>query len=393
MKPNPGGVITGEEIIDRENEMDSIWNALKNQSVVLMSERRVGKTSVLRKMEVNPKDGWSPILCFVEGKWHPIEFVEGLYDTLLAKGMLENRFNNLKKLYKKYVDGDQIGSWKFPHIKENWKKLLESMIDDIISSDQKILLMFDELPLMLSHFIQSNEYGPHVGMEFLDIFRELRNKCEATKKIAFIFCGSIGIHLIIKDLKINYGYTADPINNMKIITINSMSDNGAKLLCEKLSEDEQFEFDDKDNIHEYICKNTDNLPFYIQHVFAHFYDKKEMHITKNVVDEAIDFLVNDPKDEGFFRHYTDRIKTYYDEESKKIALLILDYACKKSDYWVEDDIINTVNSNMVIDKEIIKETIDLIWSDHYVMRKIENDKRQYKFKYSILQKWWRVNRG
>ena len=271
--------------------------------------------------------------------------------------------------------------------------MLESMIEDIVNSDQKILMMFDELPLMISHFIQSKDYGPHTGMEFLDTLREIRNKCEASKQIAFIFCGSIGIHLVIKDLKSNHGYNSDPINNMKLITLNSMSDNGAKILCQELSEDKQFEFDDKAVVHKYICQSTDNLPFYIQHVFAHFYDTKERYITKDVVDKAIDHLINDPKDEGFFRHYTDRIKTYYDEKSKEIALLILDNACKIDNYWVEDDIINTLKTHKNFDDELIKETIDLIWSDHYFERKFENEKRYYKFKYSILKKWWKVNRG
>ena len=88
MKPNPGGVLTGDAIVNREKEIDLIWNALQNQSVVLMSERRVGKTSVLRKMLENPKNGWIPIQYEVEGKWHPIEFVEGLYETLLEKDVL-----------------------------------------------------------------------------------------------------------------------------------------------------------------------------------------------------------------------------------------------------------------------------------------------------------------
>ena len=61
--------------------------------------------------------------------------------------------------------------------------------------------MFDELPLMLFNFVKSRDCGPQVGIEFLDVLREMRNKYEATKNIAFIFCGSIGINLIIKDLK------------------------------------------------------------------------------------------------------------------------------------------------------------------------------------------------
>lgn len=51
MKPNPGGTLTREAILNREKEIESIWRALQNQSVVVTSERRVGKTSILRKME------------------------------------------------------------------------------------------------------------------------------------------------------------------------------------------------------------------------------------------------------------------------------------------------------------------------------------------------------
>ncbi len=393
MRPNPGGVLKGEAIIDREQEIDSIWSALQNQSVVLISERRIGKTSVLRKMEENPKGGWAPILYLIEGKNHPIEFVEGLYETLLEKGMIEDKFYRLKKLYTKCIGGEQIGNWKFPQIKENWKILLESMIEDIVNANKKVLLMLDELPLMLFKFINSPDIGPNVTMDFLDTLREIRNKYEATKQIAFIFCGSIGIHLVIKDLKRNHNYNADPINNMKIITLTGMSESGAKLLCEKLSENEIFQFDDKNKIFNYIYQKTDNLPFYIQHVFAYVYESKKKTIVKKLIDEAIDYLLNDPKDEGFFRHYTDRIKTYYDKDIQRIALLILDSACQKEDYWKEGSIISTAQENNEIDEETIKETLTLLWNDHYLIREIRENTRIYKFKYTILQNWWKVNRG
>ena len=35
----------------------------------------------------------------------------------------------------------------------------------------------------------------------------------------------------------NHGYNSDPINNMKIVALSGMNDEGAKLLCEKLAED------------------------------------------------------------------------------------------------------------------------------------------------------------
>jgi len=393
MKPNPGGTLAGEAVLNREKEIDSIWKALQNQSVVVTSERRVGKTSILRKMEENPKDGWNPVLYLVEGKEHPVEFVEGLYETLVEKKLLKNKFHKLKKFYTKYVGGEQIGSWKLPQVKMNWKPLLDSIMQDIIESGKRVLLMFDELPLMLAKFIKSGEIGPLGTMGFLDTLRELRNKYEASKNVSFIFCGSIGIHLVIKDLKRNHGYNSDPVNNMKIISISSMDEAGAKKLCRELSEDAPFKLKEDNGIFDYICRETDRLPFYIHHVFNYFYESGEKLITKKHVDDSIDFLLNDPKDEGFFRHYLDRIKTYYDPAMQKIALLILDNACQKDDYWKEDDIINIIKSHMEIDSEPVKETLDLIWSDHYLVRNIKNDQRTYQFRYAILKKWWKVNRG
>lgn len=393
MKPNPGGIITGDAIIDREQEIDSIWRALQRKSVVLTSERRVGKSSVLRKMEKKPENGWTPILYWVEGKGHPIEFVEGLYDLILEKGVLKDKFQNLKKYYIKYVGGEQIGSWKLPQIKENWKTLLESVIEDISNSNEKVLLMFDELPLMLYSLIHSPNHGPRIGMELLDTLRGIRNKYEPTQKIKFIFCGSIGIHLVIKDLKKNFAYNADPINNMEIINLSGMYDSGAKLLCEKLSEDENYKFDDMIKIFDYIGKSTANLPFYIQHVFAYLQDLNGKTITEQLIDDAITALLNDPKDAGFFNQYIDRIKTYYDEGIKVLALFILDKACKKEDYWQEGDIINLVKTHQEIDDETVKEALNLLWGDQYFVRKIKDGKRSYKFKYSILQNWWITNRG
>ena len=46
-----------------------------------------------------------------------------------------------------------------------------------------------------------------------------------------------------------------------------------------------------------------------------------------------------------------------------------------------------------IDDETVKETIDQLWSDHYLVRDVKSGKRLYKFKYTILKNWWKVNRG
>src|SRR5260370_14293717 len=79
MRANPGGILAPEDVVGRDKLIERLWRALEFQSVVLTSERRVGKTSVIRKM-VNAAG--ADRVCFlrdVEGFRSPGEFIEGIY--------------------------------------------------------------------------------------------------------------------------------------------------------------------------------------------------------------------------------------------------------------------------------------------------------------------------
>jgi len=66
IKPNPGGNIDPEDVIGRDEIISSMWRTLDGRSINLVSERRIGKTSLLRKMAAEPIDGWHGILILVE---------------------------------------------------------------------------------------------------------------------------------------------------------------------------------------------------------------------------------------------------------------------------------------------------------------------------------------
>jgi hypothetical protein len=80
MRANPGGVLASDEVVGRDQLIADIWRALEVQSVVLTSERRIGKTSVIRKMaDEVPSTETLAILRDVEGLRTPEEFVEAIY--------------------------------------------------------------------------------------------------------------------------------------------------------------------------------------------------------------------------------------------------------------------------------------------------------------------------
>ena len=79
MRANPGGVLASDEVVGRDQLIADIWRALEVQSVVLTSERRIGKTSVIRKMAEQASPAQSlAILRDIEGLRTPEEFVEAV---------------------------------------------------------------------------------------------------------------------------------------------------------------------------------------------------------------------------------------------------------------------------------------------------------------------------
>jgi hypothetical protein len=57
MRPNPGGRIASSDVVGRDRLIAAIWRVLEQQSVQLLSERRIGKTSVVCKMIAEPQEG------------------------------------------------------------------------------------------------------------------------------------------------------------------------------------------------------------------------------------------------------------------------------------------------------------------------------------------------
>jgi len=70
--------VSPQGLIGRDRLISRIWKRLETKSVRFLAERRVGNTSVLKKMASEPRSGFQPIYLDLE-KVHSAErFVEVL---------------------------------------------------------------------------------------------------------------------------------------------------------------------------------------------------------------------------------------------------------------------------------------------------------------------------
>ncbi len=255
MRANPGGAIAPEDVIGRDKLIHKIWEHLEQQSVILSAERRMGKTTVIKKMEAEAPSDKVPIYRDLEGLRTPIEFVEAIWQDVAQ--YLSKKGKTGKKVldFLRQLKGAEVTGFKFPEIAaSHWKTLLTNTIEDLVSNQEsQIILLWDEMPYML------NNMGNEAAMEMLDILRALR---QTYPDVRMVFTGSIGLHHIIDKLRA-VGYTKDPTNDMYPIDIPPLSPEDATDLTIRLIQGEGIATVKIQTTAKEIAEAVDCIPFYI----------------------------------------------------------------------------------------------------------------------------------
>jgi hypothetical protein len=58
MRAAPGAQLSIKDIFGRDPFIAKVWRILEGNSLRMEAERRIGKTSILHKMEAEPPLGW-----------------------------------------------------------------------------------------------------------------------------------------------------------------------------------------------------------------------------------------------------------------------------------------------------------------------------------------------
>jgi hypothetical protein len=56
-----GNIVVGADFFDREDVIENIWETLQTDSILLAAPRRVGKSSIMRRLFDQPRFGFRPI--------------------------------------------------------------------------------------------------------------------------------------------------------------------------------------------------------------------------------------------------------------------------------------------------------------------------------------------
>ena|ERR1700678_1149809 len=386
MRANPGGILAPEDVIGRDRLIEELWRVLDYQSIVLTSERRVGKTSVIRKMVNSAGGDRVCLLRDVEGFRSPTEFIEGVYSDV--QPMLSKKERARLAIWGLLgkLGGTEIGDLKLPSIKPHWKNILSALFDDIFTDEKRQVVFFwDELPLFL-HSVKSNE-GETDAMELLDALRALRQK---HFNLRMVFAGSVGIHQVIGSLR-KHGYANDPTNDMATIEVPPLENEDGSCLASLLLEGEGIRIlDDPTAVAVGISRAAGDIPYYIHYLVSRIRNSGG-EIDSGGVEKCLRNLIADPNDPAHFQYYQTRLTTYYGANEAEIALHALDALAALGRPISFSELLNLVKHKMSsVTEELFRQILQVLLKDHYLVR---NDKDAYAFRYSIVQQWWAYTRG
>lgn len=400
MRSNPGGEIAPHDVVGRDRFIEQFWRALETQSALLVSERRSGKTTVIKQMSRFPRPGWLVVWRDVEGINTAMEFAERVFRDVEEHLSKMTKVASHTRAFLSNFGGTELGGIiKVPPGKSvPWKTLLEKTFEDLMTDrDTKVVLLWDEMPFMLQK-IQQN-VGPQAAMEVLDVLRSIR---QTHSGVRMVFSGSIGLHHVTRELK-EEGHKNAPLNDLQVIPLPPLDPGDAFDLCSRLFAGESLTCKDHEACFKTLAESVDNSPFYIHAVVRALSLLDSKTVTEPVIHETIDRALVAEHDYWHLRHFEDRLASYYGEEWEPIAAAILDTLAVAKEPVSIHQLQQAVASNHLVanlpsaleirkgDLKPLRELMTELMQDHYC-RQVPGT-GCYVFRFHLIRRWWAVHRG
>jgi hypothetical protein len=347
--PNPN------EIVGRDVIIAELWQRIQQGSVVITAERRMGKTSIIQKMNAQRPTNIIGDYQDLEGVTSPEGLVRSIYhkvyEVLSGQRQLKQGLQNLFK--------DWSGE-KLPQPKIGWQQNLELIIRDLskpLDPEEVWVFFWDELPLAIDNI--RRDHGNSTAMSVLDTFRSIR---QTYHNIRMVYTGSIGLHHVLGELR-SAGYKNSPVNE--------------GIATEGLTE-----------ISEVIVQAVDRIPFYIHHLVASLRSQPQpltvIAVTQTLAKSLEDVNVWELGD------YAERIQKYYLEDKYEMAIQTLDELSIIDQTRSFSELLKLVGDQVsVTEKENFRQVLKLLILDHYISR---NSDGNYYFRLQLIKKYWQTQR-
>jgi hypothetical protein len=383
-----GQPVRGEDFFGREQEQGQCWECLDSDHLLLLAPRRVGKTSLMLKLEDDAAGrGYEAAYMSSAEATDEAAFVQRLYETVgelkawqgIWQRLCDGPAGRMLKSIQKIEAGGfsvELGGAE----REQWALLGEKLARAVEQQDGRCLLLIDELPVFVLSLLRQDPSGER-ARRFLTWFRGLRQRSAADGGLRWLLAGSIGLDTVAA--RLNLG---DTINDLRIFHLGPFSREVADALLQELGA--TYGLPLSDEVRGHILQRVGwTIPFYLQLVFS------ELRGRCNGVCPAIthvgavfDDLLR-PAKKAYFDYWRQRLAEELGKPDAGYALVLLN-AIAVDESGASRSSLSQVLGQHVRNSEQRKEKfrylLDVLESDGYIVDSGE----RFLFRSPLLREFW-----
>lgn len=400
-----GSPVEGDNFFGRKTEIEQQKETLLNHDILLLGPRRIGKTSVARRVMAGmiEEKQWRTIEINVAACTDERGFLEKL-ETELRKQLdsaTGKIWESLKNSFSAF--SDRIKAVKIPipgagsvgidlndSQGEDWTKVGNEVLILIAQLESPWLIYVDELPIMLFNIIRNDKTnGVQRVRRFLDWFRNDVRNPPGSGRVRWLVSGSVGLDTLVQQ----HGM-ADTINSFKHLGLKPFTNDEAIELVRILVDRYSLQLTAAD-IDALIAAIQWRQPYYIQLAFSEL--RTQIAATPDKTPgELIEPAVNQmaqPGSDNDFHFWEQRLYLQLPEDQARQAIAMLTQAATQREGIRPESLLAALQERMgdVTADEARARFLnlrDILQRDAYWAPEENDGVRRYRFVLEPLRRWW-----
>lgn len=330
-----GKEASGSYYYKRQEIENEIWEEIeKGNNILIAAPRRVGKTSVMKNLVENKREGYKLIFRNVEGINTEENFYKAIYELIIK---CLNTFQSNKELIISYLKKKKIteinwsGGIKIGVDKINYLDEINNIIPMLDKNGETVVLLIDELPEVLHnlHLNGKTDVAKNINKNL----RHWRQE-NGYEKLQFVLAGSFGIHYVVNLIE---GRTKG-INDLHKIYYKPFNDdiNEVNNYIDWVTKDATVKYDD--NLKTYLkSKIQYYVPYFINLMLDEINRKAQKtnnsKITSSDIDEAFQKIITN---NDYFEDWKKRLLDYMPSTDFKFVNDILKHIAHREQITIQE---------------------------------------------------------
>jgi hypothetical protein len=369
---------------DRELECKDLWRLFrKNQNVLMLAPRRIGKTMLLHQIADKSEDnGFRGVVVDVEGYSEEKDFFQQLCSSIqeeIGTGRsLISIFTNRLKLV---IHGSEdVKDWRQLLLNTDWQRFAETLICTLNESggDQPLLVMIDELAIFIMALLRN--HGLDRAKSFLYWLRNMQQKY---RNVRWLYTGSIGLDAVARREGME-GALVD----MEVYPLQPFAEDTARKFLKHLSSADNCQI--QDEAVEIILQGLGWLsPYYLDKIVSDACSQVGMRgqVTPIVAGRALEAMLDRSK-RVYWSPWREHLDKNFSEPERTNLYTALEVIATDPIGARRDTILVALNKGgETIGNKEIAFILDTLTTDGYITF-CDGEPGRYRFVMNLLRLWW-----